>query len=272
MAKKKFRVGVAARTVDGREIKTEYIKKAARLYDPEVYGARINLEHFRSVLPDSPFKALGDVSALEYKEENIGGQKRGVIYAELEPSDDLIAMNKNGQKVYTSMELQPDFPNVGDFYLVGLAVTDSPASMGTQRLSFSAVEKNQTHLIGEYVETEFLFSNTSDDEANLGPNIVERIKSMFSSLKSASDKKGGEFEDAIELLAQEFTALAQKLPADTSEDVAALKSELAILKESVNTLQNQYKEIDEALTSTEQFSRRPPASGGNGGSETVTDC
>ncbi|GHL58540.1 hypothetical protein ECZU31_18150 [Escherichia coli] len=41
-------------------------------------------------------------------------------------------MNKAAQKVYTSMEIQPNFANTGKCYLVGLAVTDDPASLGTE--------------------------------------------------------------------------------------------------------------------------------------------
>lgn len=268
VTKKKFRVGVAARTVDGREIKREYIERAAALYDPNVYGARINLEHFRSVLADSPFKALGDVTAVEFKEETIGGEKRGVIYAELEPSAELIAMNKAGQKVYTSMELQPNFPNEGDFYLTGLAVTDSPASMGTQRLSFSAAEQGE-NLIGEYTDTEFLFSDDSEDDSN-APTIGERIKEIFSRFKKTTDGKNGELEQALELVAVEVANFASKIPADQSEAVSQLESKLADLEEKFSTLESEYQEMATAMEGSEQFSRRPPATGGN--TNTMTDC
>lgn len=263
MAKKKFRVAVAARTVDGREIKREYIKKAAELYDTDVYGARINLEHYRSVLPESPFKALGDVESIEFKEDVVGGEKRGVIYAELNPSEDLIAMNKAGQKVYTSIELQPDFPNVGDWYVVGIAVTDSPASMGTQRLSFSAAENAAGHLIGEYTETDFLFSESEDDESEeTRPGIVERIKQTFAKFKKVTDGKNSELEEALEIMAQEFTALASDIP--SSQEYSSLKSEFEALKNKFTTQENELKELSEAMEGLERFKRRPPATGGDG--------
>ncbi|HBA8284312.1 TPA: hypothetical protein J1088_003154 [Escherichia coli] len=44
------------------------------------------------------------------------------LFAKITPTDDLIAMNKAAQKVYTSMEIQPNFANTGKCYLVGLAV------------------------------------------------------------------------------------------------------------------------------------------------------
>ncbi len=45
---------------------------------------------------------------------------------------------KKGQKLFTSMEVSPKFAGYGKAYLVGLAATDNPASLGTEMLTFSA--------------------------------------------------------------------------------------------------------------------------------------
>ncbi|HFL6942989.1 TPA: GPO family capsid scaffolding protein, partial [Stenotrophomonas maltophilia] len=63
-----FRVAVEGATTDGRVIERQQIADIAETYDPEVYGARIWLEHFRSTLPDSPFRAYGDVLAVKAEE------------------------------------------------------------------------------------------------------------------------------------------------------------------------------------------------------------
>ncbi|AOA70850.1 GPO family capsid scaffolding protein [Stenotrophomonas rhizophila] len=55
-----FRVAVEGATTDGRVIERQQIVEMAETYDPEVYGARIWVEHYRSALPDSPFRAYGD--------------------------------------------------------------------------------------------------------------------------------------------------------------------------------------------------------------------
>ena len=52
-------------------------------------------------------------------------------------------MNKAAQKVYTSMEIQPNFANTGKCYLVGLAVTDDPASSARNTWN-SAARQNTT--------------------------------------------------------------------------------------------------------------------------------
>lgn len=56
------------------------------------------------------------------------------LFGKIQPLDELVSMVKAGQKVYTSMEIRPNFANSGKCYLVGLAVTDDPASLGTEYL------------------------------------------------------------------------------------------------------------------------------------------
>lgn len=110
----------------------------AETYDPRVYGCRINLEHIRGLLPDSVFKRYGDVAELKAEQINDDSALNGkwALFSKISPTDDLIALNKAGQKVYTSMEIQPNFANTGKCYLVGLAITDDPASLGTEYLEF----------------------------------------------------------------------------------------------------------------------------------------
>lgn len=60
------------------------------------------------------------------------------LFAQIKPLESLMAMNKAGQKLYTSIEVDPNFAATGEAYLVGLAVTDSPASLGTEMLAFAS--------------------------------------------------------------------------------------------------------------------------------------
>ncbi|PKP91444.1 MAG: phage capsid protein [Alphaproteobacteria bacterium HGW-Alphaproteobacteria-16] len=142
MAKTKFfRVAVDGDTVDGRKIEASWIKDIAATFDPKTYGARVNMEHIRGISNTAPFKAYGDVVAVRTAdvELNIGGKpvKKLALEAQLDVSDELIAINRDKQKIYTSIEVQPNFANSNKAYLVGLAVTDSPASLGTEVLSFA---------------------------------------------------------------------------------------------------------------------------------------
>lgn len=146
MAKSKFfRVAVEGATVDGRVIDRKWLGEMAASYNPATYAARVNLEHIRGASPlsnQTPFGSYGDVLALKVEEItlSIGGkdEKRLALFAEIEALDPLIALVRAGQKLYTSIEVNPSFADTGKAYLMGLAVTDSPASLGTEMLEFSA--------------------------------------------------------------------------------------------------------------------------------------
>ncbi|UKD15449.1 GPO family capsid scaffolding protein [Burkholderia aenigmatica] len=128
------RVATEGATTDGRDITREQIQEMASTYNPAMYGARVFLEHYRGVMPDGPFRAYGDVRAVEAREVEDG---KLALFAQIDPTDDLKAMVKARQKVYTSVEIAPDFAKSGKAYLFGIGVTDSPASLGTEILTFS---------------------------------------------------------------------------------------------------------------------------------------
>lgn len=140
--RKKFRVAVSGNTVDGREIQPQHLRDAAANYNLNVYAARVNIEHFLSPYPGSDFGAMGDVTALSTEEITEGPLAgRTALYAEIDPSDRMVQMTDKGQKVYSSIELAPQFALNGKAYVVGLAMTDTPASLGTDRLKFAAQQR-----------------------------------------------------------------------------------------------------------------------------------
>lgn len=138
---KSFIVAVAGDTVDGRTIEEQWLKDIAATYVRATYGARVNKEHIVGLSGTEPFKAYGDVLSCTTEEITlqIAGKpvKKLALRAEIEASDDLVAMTSAGQKIYTSIEVAPNFANTGKAYLMGLAVTDTPASLGTDVLSFA---------------------------------------------------------------------------------------------------------------------------------------
>ena len=154
---KRFRICTEGATTDGREITRSWIEQMAATYDPKVYGARINMEHIKGYYPDSPFRMYGDVTGV-YAEEIADGALKGklALYADIDPTADLVSLVKARQKVYTSIEVNPSFSDTGKAYLVGVAVTDSPASLGTTRhFSVSgaeAVAATQSIQFSEYTE------------------------------------------------------------------------------------------------------------------------
>ena len=129
-----FRVATEGATTDGRKISRDWITQMAGNYDPKKYGARVWMEHMRGLFADGPFPALGDVKALKAEEVEDG---KMALFADIDPTDRLKEMNGQRQKVYTSIEVNPNFADSGEAYLEGLAVTDSPASLGTETVSYT---------------------------------------------------------------------------------------------------------------------------------------
>ncbi|MYL96445.1 phage capsid protein [Novosphingobium sp. FGD1] len=137
-----FRVAVEGDTTDGRKITRQDILDCAETFNPQLYGVRINLEHYRSIVPGGPFDMLGDVSAVKAEEIDlpVGNvtQKAMALFAAITPLPAFVDINKKKQKVFSSIEIGQNCRGTGKAYLVGMAATDSPASFGTEALEFAA--------------------------------------------------------------------------------------------------------------------------------------
>lgn len=141
MKTKKFLLATSGATVDGRTIDAKMLEEMASSYNPKTYGARLNIEHIRGISGDGPFRAYGDVLELtaEQVEVDFNGKKeqRTGLYGVFDVTDDAKKLNDASQKVYPSIEIQPNFAEKGHAYMVGCALTDSPACIGTDRLTFN---------------------------------------------------------------------------------------------------------------------------------------
>ncbi len=117
------RIAKEGATTDGRTISAEWLTQMAANFDPAKYGCRVNMEHIKGLLPEGPFKAYGDVTALKTEADD---DASSVCLLRSTPPTNSRPWSKKRQKVYTSMEIDLDFADTGEAYLVGLAVTDSP--------------------------------------------------------------------------------------------------------------------------------------------------
>lgn len=267
MAKSKFfRVAVEGATVDCRVILREWLEQMAASYDPATYTARINCEHIAGYSPDRPFNAYGSVLSLKTEEVEltINGEKKTLLalYAEIDANDQLVEINKAGQKLFTSCEIHPDFAGEGKAYLVGLAVTDMPASLGTEALKFAV--KSRSNVFSSAHETALELVADPVDGQTLGESIARSIASFFK-----KEKK------------DEPETQQQPTPAnDNSFDVAAfgkvigdqIATAVKPASDAVAELSTRFNALEAKLNSTEQPQtfKRSPATGGNGG--VVTDC
>ncbi|MDQ0250979.1 hypothetical protein J2W22_003043 [Sphingomonas kyeonggiensis] len=137
-----FRVAVEGPTVDGRTIERAWIDQMVGNFNTATYTPRINLEHIPGFSPEPPFNAYGDVIELRSQDDElqIDGKPKKLrsLYARFEVNDQAVKVNSADQKVFTSVEIAPNYAGTGKAGLVGMAMTDTPASLGTERLAFSA--------------------------------------------------------------------------------------------------------------------------------------
>lgn len=276
-----FRIGVEGDTCDGRVISATDIQEMAETFDPRVYGCRINLEHLKGILPEGPFSRYGDVVELKSEKIDDDSVLKGklALFAKITPTDDLIAMNKKLQKVYTSMEIQPNFANSGKCYLVGLAVTDDPASLGTEYLEFCRgakfnplnrfkAEPGNLISVATLAELEF-----EDLPEKMLTALSDKVKSIFSRKQASDDAR---FQDVHEAVTTVSEHVQDNLTA-TEQRLAELENSFATLKQDVTSKADQtcqaFSQLKTSLDNTESTtqSRRKLSTGG-GGDELLTDC
>lgn len=275
---KMFRVASEGATTDGRRIERSWIEQMAKNFDPKKYGARVWLEHMRGIYPDSSFRAYGDVLAVESRAVEDG---KLALFAEIAPLPDLVAMTTTSkQKIYTSVEIDPKFADTNEAYLVGLAVTDSPASLGTEVLSFAAQNPKANPFAGRKTSPGCLFSEAieialefEDDAADDG-KAAGALKAMkdaigkFTGRFKRQDGELGELVEAVGDMAQSFGALADQHAAD-GKTLAKLSKDFHTLQGAHEALQQKFETID--TTDAGRHAQRPAATGGDSKLQ-KTDC
>lgn len=275
-----FRIATEGASTDGRAVSREQIEQMAKNYSPSKYGARIWMEHLRGLYPDSDFRAYGDV--VELKAEEVDGKL--ALFARLDPTESLVHMvNKLRQKVFTSIEIDPNFAKSGEAYLIGLGVTDSPALLGTEMLQFSSTAKvnplsrykmSPDNLFSEAVETLIEFDEEAEEES-LGKKLFSKVVDMLKPATDAVRQDFAEFQkgaaEAIEAIASSQRDALDKFSAQ-EKAVTELKSKVEELSTALSKHQTDFSELRTQLE--EQPDPKNPArplSNGNG-DIVKTDC
>lgn len=172
-------IATEGETVDGRNLKAQWLIDMAETYDPEnIYSAQIWPEHERY------WGAQGEVLALKHDKPD----DLVKLYARLCPERDLIDANRRGQLLFCSIEptIDLNFRGTGKPYLEGLGVTSSPASIGTDRMRFSA-EKN--HAIYGALEPLVFSQVTELSEDEMSNGKLSDKKRTFRNLFNIQEKK-----------------------------------------------------------------------------------
>lgn len=268
-----FRVATEGATTDGRKISRELIEQMANNYDPKKFGARVWIEHIRGFHPDSDFGAMGDIIAAKAEEVEDG---KLALFVQIDPTPRLKEINAARQKVYTSIEVTPNFADSGEAYLAGLAVTDSPASLGTEMLKFSAQAGKSSPLAGrkqdpdnvfsEAVEADFDFSDEAEQEEK--PSLLDNVKQLFSKYRKAGKDELTAFRTDLEATLELFVQETSELQAELAQR-PSLES-FAALQAAHEQLQQEFSALREQLDNEPDTPPRTPATGNSGG--IATDC
>ena len=65
--------------------------------------------------PNGQFKMYGDITAAKTEEVDMEGEKRLALYVQIDPTPELVELNKKRQKVYTSAEIHPNLNEKGAY-------------------------------------------------------------------------------------------------------------------------------------------------------------
>lgn len=262
-----FRVAVEGATVDGRTIDRKWLEEMAATYNPATYAARVNLEHIRGIYPmtdtnDAAFGSYGDILAVKTEMVDIalGGktEKKLALFAQVEPLPPLIALTKKGQKLYTSIEVNPSFADTGKAYLMGIAATDNPASLGTEILEFSAKMGEKSPLAARKQQPGNFFSVATETEIELieeAPNadptgVFGAIKGLLERFNPPAQQQqlttppagqqeaqqpaaGGEVA-AIALAVGQMAGAIDKLATSTTQSLTSIRGEVETLRGQIN--------------------------------------
>ncbi|CDH19928.1 Presumed capsid scaffolding protein (GpO) [Xenorhabdus bovienii str. kraussei Quebec] len=273
---KPFRICVEGATTDGRKIQRDWLTQIADSYNPTTYGARINQEHYNY----SWSPRFGDVESV-YTEEIKDGALAGKLglYGILSPTEELIELNRKRQKVYTSAEINLDFADSGAAYLVGLAVTDSPASLGTEMLQFSAGaainplngrKQHADNLFTAAEETVLEFIELPEESDK--PSLFSRVQTFFQKKQQSDDARFNDVYQAVELCAKE-----QQTTADTVSAFSQQISEVVDLRQQQTALETRLNDLTTQLSQQDSKSNQRPVSLGSQNADTpasehLTNC
>ena len=276
-------IATEGKAVDGRDITRDWLTDMAETYDPTYYTAVIWPEHDR-------WSSYGTVQAL--KTEEVDGKYK--LYAILCPNRDLIYWNQSGQYQFCSIEPFEQFADLGRTYLIGLGVTDQPASTGTTHLKFSKSNKGQVIGTSEPLDLSMfkLPKHEKPDSLlsklfNLLSSHGEQTPTTPPSQPEDEEMKPEQFDQmlgALTGLGTKIDAFSAKLDAKpTTEETTPPVTEPTKVEEKPGITAEQFTKLEQTLTGLtdkvgelqgkiEQFSAEVPGQrpGALGGDDTPT--
>lgn len=191
------------------------------------------------------------------KTEEVDGKYK--LFAILCPNRDLIYWNQSGQYQFCSIEPFEQFADLGRTYLLGLGVTDQPASTGTTHLKFSKSNRGQVIGTSEPLDLSMfkLPSNEKPDSLltkffNLLASHGEQAPTTPPSQSEDEEMKPEQFDQmlgALTGLGTKIDAFSTKLDAKpTTEQPTAPVTEPAKVDERPGITAEQFTKQEQTLT------------------------
>jgi hypothetical protein len=259
------RVATSGPTADNREITPQELRDIAETYKPSRYTAVIWSEHERWM------GSHGTVFAVRLVEDDPELEPGQVaLEAQLKPNDRLLWLNDQGEKLFTSIEITPNFANSGKAYLTGLAVTDEPASLGTQELYFSK-KSSKTAYFAASVE---LGALREPPQASAETGLIEALTRFFKRFADGAEPAAATPQTpteskppmdeatakALKALLEQLLIVAAGIQAviePVAEDVDTTETE-----EQVDSVETAVTEIVEQAEEEREFNRKKKAAKG----------
>lgn len=278
---KPFVVATEGRTMDGRNLPREWLLQAAANYDPASYTAVVNLDHYLAFDPESTFAAQGKVLSLATQTAKILGKDRLQLVATVEASEAAAKLQAGGKKCFASIEISPNFSDSGEAYLTGLALTDTPAALGTQAMKFSTFRKGEglEHMaLAQETSMEFEGDKTGKTEGHGktgeegSDGLMARLFAILSGAKPEESKSAtmpqAQSGDAERNAILAAFALEQQRTANEQIELSVRFTKLTAAHDA---LKAEFAALKKALSKQDASgAQRPPATGG--GATIKTDC
>lgn len=272
MKTKPFLLATAGSTVDGRVIDDKMIEEMASSYNPQTYGARLNIEHIRGISGEKPFRAYGDVVELSTAQVDVDFngkvEKRLGLYGVFDVTDDAKALNGASQKVYPSIEIEPNFGGKGFAYLMGCALTDSPAAIATERLQFNRSLPGTIKLSRDE-SAAIEFPEGSGDAAATGlltslTGMFDKFAAKFSAPEPAkAEEKPGPPAPAAATDFNALRPLLEDMAKEFSTGLDAIRSEFRTEVDALAVQFRKQRDEQESIPAP-NFRQRPQGNGGAG--------
>lgn len=201
----------AGTTVDGRVIEQNIIDEIAQSYNPEVYTARINEEHY-----DWSYK-YGSVLSVEKRDDK--------LFAVIKPNSYLLRMIEQGQLLHTSCEFIEKFSDTEKAYLTGLALTDKPASLGTTQIHLSSKDDGKVQVRSNFtIKPEQFSVETEEEEASLYQKFKSWLKGEKPVEQLSQQQEENEMNKETEELLKQSVEQNQKLSEQLGQLVETLSA------------------------------------------------